>query len=82
MPSEVEDAAPVLPSLEDSNTACSLGKALDVPKGVRVAIKGRVVKVNTILMNLTGEPGLSSQVLSPQSNPRESKVADREMTFS
>ncbi len=49
---EVEDAAPVLPSVEDTSTASSLAKALQVAKGVRVDVKGRVVKVNIALIFL------------------------------
>ncbi len=34
------------------------------------------------LLKSAGKPGLSSQVLSPQSNPGATQVADRGMTFS
>ena len=50
MPTEVEDAAPVLPSVEDTSTASSLAKALEVSKAVRVDVKGRVVKVKYIAL--------------------------------
>ncbi len=38
--------------------------------------------VSYLSSQTTGESGLYSQVLSPQSNPGASQVADRGMTFS
>ncbi len=46
------------------------------------ASKGECIRKEILSNLVTGEPGLSSQVLSPQSNPGATQVADRGMTFS
>ncbi len=61
---------------------------IQAKKGASVVYHGRLKPCRDRVIPIwlrrrrAGEPGLSSQVLSPQSNPGATQVADRGMTFS